>query len=128
MATVHSSGQRESQELVMPLQPDLNGKSTGMAFRVPTSDVSVVDLTCELTKEATYEDICAAMKGASEAGSLAGEVEGYEAAAGQEVDIRVEFAAVDDDRTWRFLALGCDPPGPEPDVDRAVRVATSSLS
>jgi glyceraldehyde 3-phosphate dehydrogenase len=52
--------------------PELNGKLTGMAFRVPTSDVSVVDLTCELTKEATYEDICAAMKGASEAGSLAG--------------------------------------------------------
>ena len=46
--------------------PDLNGKLTGMAFRVPTSDVSVVDLTVELEKEATYEDICAAMKAASE--------------------------------------------------------------
>ena len=45
--------------------PELNGKLTGMAFRVPTSDVSVVDLTCELEKEATYEDICAAMKEAS---------------------------------------------------------------
>ena len=52
--------------------PELNGKLTGMAFRVPTSDVSVVDLTCELTNEATYDNICAAMKGASEQGSLAG--------------------------------------------------------
>ncbi len=46
--------------------PELNGKLTGMAFRVPTSDVSVVDLTVELNKEASYEDICAAMKAASE--------------------------------------------------------------
>lgn len=46
--------------------PALNGKLTGMAFRVPTSDVSVVDLTVELNKEATYEQICAAMKKASE--------------------------------------------------------------
>lgn len=46
--------------------PELNGKLTGMAFRVPTSDVSVVDLTVELEKEATYEEICAAMKAASE--------------------------------------------------------------
>ena len=45
--------------------PDLNGKLTGMAFRVPTSDVSVVDLTAELEKEATYEEICAAMKEAA---------------------------------------------------------------
>jgi len=52
--------------------PELNGKLTGMAFRVPTSDVSVVDLTCELSNEAEYENICAAMKGASEQGSLAG--------------------------------------------------------
>jgi len=52
--------------------PELNGKLTGMAFRVPTSDVSVVDLTCELTNEASYDNICAAMKGASEQGSLAG--------------------------------------------------------
>ena len=42
--------------------PELNKKLTGMAFRVPTSDVSVVDLTVELAKEATYEEICAAMK------------------------------------------------------------------
>jgi glyceraldehyde 3-phosphate dehydrogenase len=50
--------------------PDLNGKLTGMAFRVPTSDVSVVDLTVELLKPARYEDICAAMKKASESGEL----------------------------------------------------------
>ncbi|MGW8309456.1 MAG: type I glyceraldehyde-3-phosphate dehydrogenase [Thiogranum sp.] len=52
--------------------PDLNGKLTGMAFRVPTSDVSVVDLTCELNGDASYDDICAAMKAASESGDLAG--------------------------------------------------------
>ncbi len=46
--------------------PELNGKLTGMAFRVPTSDVSVVDLTVELEKDAKYEDICAAMKKASQ--------------------------------------------------------------
>jgi glyceraldehyde 3-phosphate dehydrogenase len=56
--------------------PELNKKLTGMAFRVPTSDVSVVDLTVELNKEATYEQICAAMKAASESGPLKG-VLGY---------------------------------------------------
>ena len=56
--------------------PELNKKLTGMAFRVPTSDVSVVDLTVELNKEATYEDICKAMKAASENGPLKG-VLGY---------------------------------------------------
>ena len=55
--------------------PELNKKLAGMAFRVPTSDVSVVDLTVELNKEATYEQICAAMKKASE-GELKG-VLGY---------------------------------------------------
>jgi glyceraldehyde 3-phosphate dehydrogenase len=45
--------------------PELNKKLTGMSFRVPTSDVSVVDLTVELIKEATYAEICAAMKAAS---------------------------------------------------------------
>jgi glyceraldehyde 3-phosphate dehydrogenase len=55
--------------------PSLNKKLTGMAFRVPTSDVSVVDLTVELNKEATYADICKAMKEASE-GSMKG-VLGY---------------------------------------------------
>ncbi|MEW8290518.1 MAG: type I glyceraldehyde-3-phosphate dehydrogenase [Candidatus Thiodiazotropha endolucinida] len=52
--------------------PELNGKLTGMAFRVPTSDVSVVDLTVELNSGASYDDICAAMKAASESGDLAG--------------------------------------------------------
>ncbi|HQO28274.1 MAG TPA: type I glyceraldehyde-3-phosphate dehydrogenase, partial [Accumulibacter sp.] len=46
--------------------PELNKKLTGMAFRVPTSDVSVVDLTVELKNEASYDAICAAMKTASE--------------------------------------------------------------
>lgn len=46
--------------------PELNKKLTGMAFRVPTSDVSVVDLTVELEKDASYEEICKEMKAASE--------------------------------------------------------------
>ncbi|GKX51855.1 glyceraldehyde-3-phosphate dehydrogenase [Budvicia aquatica] len=55
--------------------PELNGKLTGMAFRVPTPDVSVVDLTARIEKSATYEEICKAMKDASE-GALKG-VLGY---------------------------------------------------
>ena len=55
--------------------PELNKKLTGMSFRVPTSDVSVVDLTAELVKEASFEEICAAMKSASE-GAMKG-VLGY---------------------------------------------------
>ncbi len=55
--------------------PELNGKLTGMAFRVPTANVSVVDLTVNLKEGASYEAICAAMKEASE-GELAG-VLGY---------------------------------------------------
>ena len=51
--------------------PSLNGKLTGMSMRVPTLDVSVVDLTVNLAKPATYEEICAAMKAASE-GELKG--------------------------------------------------------
>ena len=51
--------------------PKLNGKLTGMSFRVPTMDCSVVDLTCRLEKPATYKEICAAMKEASE-GELKG--------------------------------------------------------
>jgi glyceraldehyde 3-phosphate dehydrogenase len=46
--------------------PELKGKLTGMAFRVPTIDVSVVDLTCRLAKSTTYEEICAAIKAKSE--------------------------------------------------------------
>jgi glyceraldehyde 3-phosphate dehydrogenase len=56
--------------------PAMNGKLTGMAFRVPTMDVSVVDLTVKLEKAATYEEICAAMKAASESGPMKG-VLGY---------------------------------------------------
>ena len=55
--------------------PELNKKLTGMSFRVPTSDVSVIDLTCELVKEASYAEICAAMKAASQ-GAMKG-VLGY---------------------------------------------------
>jgi len=51
--------------------PALNGKLTGMSLRVPTSDVSFVDLTCELSRSVSYDDICAAMKEASE-GELKG--------------------------------------------------------
>ncbi len=58
------------------VMPELNGKLTGMAFRVPTSDVSVVDLTVELEKPASYDEICAAMKAASTSGDLKG-VLGY---------------------------------------------------
>ena len=56
--------------------PALNGKLTGMAFRVPTMDVSVVDLTVKLDKPATYAEICVAMKAASESGPMKG-VLGY---------------------------------------------------
>ncbi|OAD44879.1 type I glyceraldehyde-3-phosphate dehydrogenase [Polaribacter atrinae] len=56
--------------------PALNGKLTGMAFRVPTMDVSVVDLTVKLEKPATYAEICAAMKAASESDAMKG-VLGY---------------------------------------------------
>ena len=55
--------------------PELNKKLTGMSFRVPTSDVSVIDLTVELNKEATYAEICAEMKAQSE-GAMKG-VLGY---------------------------------------------------
>lgn len=67
-----STGAAKAVGVVMP---ELKGKLTGMAFRVPTSDVSVVDLTVELSKEASYEDICKAMKAASE-GAMKG-VLGY---------------------------------------------------
>ncbi len=54
--------------------PELSGKLTGMAFRVPTMDVSVVDLTCNLERPTTYEEICAAVKKAAE-GEMKGIVE-----------------------------------------------------
>jgi len=52
--------------------PELNGKLTGMAFRVPTPDVSVVDLTVRIQKEATYQEICNTIKEASQAGAMKG--------------------------------------------------------
>ena len=67
-----STGAAKAAGVVLP---ELKGKLTGMAFRVPTSDVSVVDLTVDLNKEAKYADICAAMKAASE-GAMKG-VLGY---------------------------------------------------
>jgi len=60
---------------VTKVLPSLKGRLTGMSFRVPVPDVSVVDLTCELVREASYADICAAMRAAA-AGPLAG-VLGY---------------------------------------------------
>ena len=69
--------------------PELNKKLTGMAFRVPTSDVSVVDLTVELNKAASYDEICAAMKKASESGPLKG-VLGYTTESVVSTDFRGE--------------------------------------
>ncbi|MDX1682266.1 MAG: type I glyceraldehyde-3-phosphate dehydrogenase [Phycisphaeraceae bacterium] len=67
-----STGAAKAVGLVLP---EVDGKLTGMAFRVPTADVSVVDLTVRIEKDASYEDVCAAMKSASE-GDLNG-VLGY---------------------------------------------------
>jgi glyceraldehyde 3-phosphate dehydrogenase len=58
-------------KVVGKVLPELKGKLTGMSFRVPVPDVSVVDLTCELERPTTYAEICAAMKRAAE-GPLAG--------------------------------------------------------
>jgi glyceraldehyde 3-phosphate dehydrogenase len=68
--------------------PELNKKLTGMSFRVPTSDVSVIDLTVELLREASYEDICNAMKAAA-AGPMKG-VLGYTAEKVVSTDFRGE--------------------------------------
>ena len=76
--------------------PALNGKLTGMSFRVPTLDVSVVDLTCTLAKDATYAEICAAMKEASE-----GELKGI---LGYTEDAVVSSDFIDDARTSIFDA------------------------
>ena len=80
-----STGAAKAVGKVLPV---LNGKLTGMAFRVPTSDVSVVDLTVELDKAASYDDICKAMKAASE-GELKG-VLGYTEDAVVSTDFRGE--------------------------------------
>lgn len=76
--------------------PSLNGKLTGMSLRVPTADVSVVDLTCTLEKPATYAEICAAMKEASE-----GELKGI---LGYTEDSVVSSDFINDSRTSIFDA------------------------
>lgn len=78
--------------------PELNGKLTGMSMRIPSSDVSIVDLTVELNKECTYDEICAAMKEASE-GELKG-VLGYT----DECVVSTDFRG--DSRTSIFDAKG----------------------
>ena len=78
--------------------PELNGKLTGMSMRIPSSDVSIVDLTVELSKECTYDEICAAMKAASE-GELKG-VLGYT----DECVVSTDFRG--DSRTSIFDAKG----------------------
>ena len=88
-----STGAAKAVGKVLPM---LNGKLTGMSVRVPTSDVSFVDLTCELEKPATYEEICAAMKEASE-----GELKGI---LGYTEDAVVSTDFVDDARTSIFDA------------------------
>merc|ERR1712033_139925 len=76
--------------------PELNGKLTGMAFRVPTPDVSVVDLTVRIEKEASYEDICKCIKTASE-----GDLKGY---LGYTDEALVSTDFVGDDRSSIFDA------------------------
>merc|ERR1712222_98245 len=71
MTTVHATTATGAAKAVGKVIPELNGKLTGMAFRVPTADVSVVDLTVRIQKEASYEDICKCIKDAS-AGSMKG--------------------------------------------------------
>lgn len=68
-----STGAAKAVGVVMP---ELSGKLTGMAFRVPTSNVSVVDLTVELEQDAAYDEICAAMKAAAKAPGI-GDALGY---------------------------------------------------
>jgi glyceraldehyde 3-phosphate dehydrogenase len=77
--------------------PALNNKLTGMAFRIPTMDVSVVDLTVKLEKPATYAEICAAMKAASES-------EGMKGVLGYTEDMVVSQDFVGDTRTSIFDA------------------------
>jgi glyceraldehyde 3-phosphate dehydrogenase len=58
-------------QAVAKVLPELSGKLTGMSFRVPVADVSVVDLTCELERPTSYDEICATLRGAAE-GALRG--------------------------------------------------------
>ena len=77
MTTVHSTiipSSTGAAKAVGKVIPSLNGKLTGMSFRVPTLDVSVVDLTCNLAKPTSYEEICKAMKEAAE-GEMKGIIE-----------------------------------------------------
>ncbi len=67
MTTVHASTATQAiVKAVGKVIPELNGKLTGMSMRIPAPDVSVVDVTFRLAKSATYDEICAAMKAASE--------------------------------------------------------------
>ena len=77
--------------------PQLDGKLTGMAFRVPTQDVSVVDLTVRLEKGATYDEICATVKAACEKGELKG-IMGYT----EDAVVSADF--IGDDRSSIFDA------------------------
>lgn len=77
--------------------PELNGKLTGMAFRVPTPDVSVVDLTVRLGKDATYQEICDKIKEASQSGPLKGYL-------GYTEDLVVSTDFLGDDRSSIFDA------------------------
>ena len=81
--------------------PKLNGKLTGISMRVPTLDVSVVDLTCNLAKPATKEDICAAMKAASEKPLAEGGLKGV---LGYTEDAVVSSDFLGDERTSIFDA------------------------
>jgi glyceraldehyde 3-phosphate dehydrogenase len=80
--------------------PELNGKLTGMSFRVPTADVSVVDLTCTLSKPASMDEIKAVVKQASESGRLAG-ILGYT----EEMVVSCDF--IGDTRSSIFDAEAC---------------------
>ncbi|MEZ7872776.1 MAG: type I glyceraldehyde-3-phosphate dehydrogenase, partial [Eubacteriales bacterium] len=77
--------------------PELKGKLTGMSFRVPTADVSVVDLTVNLAKPTTYEDIKATMKAASESAEWKGII-------GYTEDAVVSSDFIHDERTSVFDA------------------------
>jgi glyceraldehyde 3-phosphate dehydrogenase len=119
-------------QAVTKVLPHLKGKLTGMSFRVPVSVVSVVDLTCELQREASYQDICQAMKRASE-GSLKG-VLGYTEAEVVSTDLRGESctsvfdakAGIQLDRTFVKLIAWYDNEWAYSSklVDLAVKVAT----
>ena len=84
--------------------PELNGKLTGMAFRVPTPDVSVVDLTCRLGKDTTMDEIKAALKAAADGTSYDGAFKGI---VGYTEDAVVSQDFVHDSRSSIFDAAAC---------------------